>query len=122
MFGPLQESVHIPSQKIAWVNHKASSLRILIQSPGILTGTYGIPREGPFYATGKSGASGRLPFCHARKQHPDEVDYASVEEFYKKLQEIDARCGSSEFRVKMLGETAQKYAYQAIVRMRHRPR
>ena len=42
VFGPLQDSVHIPSRKISWINYTEQS-RLLAQSPETLTETYGIP-------------------------------------------------------------------------------
>ena len=117
MFKPLQDNAMIPSQKIAWISHKTQN-RLLVQTPDIITETYGIPREGPFYATDKSRAFYKLPLCHERALHSDELDYKQVEAFYNKLKEIDALCDSEAFRVKTFGErNANKFEYQPIIRV-----
>ena len=117
VFQPLQDSSFIPSQKIAWISYKNQN-RLLVQSPDIITETYGVPREGPYYATDKSRAFYKLPFCHERHLHSDELDYEQIEAFYNKLKEIDALCDSEEFRVKTFGErNAYKFEYQPIVRV-----
>ena len=110
MFGPLHESVRIPSQKISWISYTEQRSRLLAQSPEIITETYGITREGPVYATDKPSVLYKLPFCHAWKQCPDEVDYSKFEALYNKLQEIDALCGADAFRVKMPAEKNAQHA------------
>ena len=102
--GPLQESSFTPSQRSAWTSSNTTSSRLITQSPEFITETYGIPREGPFYTTGKSRAFYKMPFCHERHKHSDEIDYEQVEEFYTKLKELGQHFGSEEFKTKLLGE------------------
>ena len=77
--------------------------KLIIQTPKIITETYGIPRDGGYYTTDKSRAFYKLPFCHERKQNIDEVDYNDVEEFYKKMKELDMYFASTEFKKKIFG-------------------
>ena len=115
---PLQESTYIPGQRVSWLSYKDQN-RLLVQSPDMITETYGIPREGPFHPSDKERAFYKLPFCHERHLHSDEIDYDQIEAFHDKLKEIDALCNSDEFRVKIFGEkNAAKYEYQPIVRSR----
>ena len=115
--GPTQDSSFIPSQRIAWISSNTTNSSLLIQSPEFITETYGIPREGPFYTTDKSRAFYKMPFCHERHKHSDEIDDQQVEEFFMKLTELDQHFGSDEFKNKMFGEkNASKYEYQPIVR------
>ena len=122
VFGKLEDSSHVKSQKMAWISHGERGSKLIVQTPDFLTETYGIPREGPFYQTVKSRAFYKLPFCHERKQYPDDIDYDSVEGFYNKLQEIDKWCGSEDFRLQVFGEKfAGKYEYQPLVRHPENP-
>ncbi len=117
VFGPLLDSSYIPSQKISWITNNTNNSRLVIQSPDIITETYGIPQEGPFYATDKSRAFYKLPLCHERRRYKDELDYDVIESFYNKMKEIDDHCGTDEFKAKMFGDkNASKYEYQPIVR------
>ena len=82
-----------------------------------MTETYGIPRQGPYYQTDRSRDFFKLPFCHQRALHTDEMDCCAMEKFYHKLLEIDSYFGSEDFRVKLFGDKmAGKYEYQPIVR------
>ena len=47
VFSPLQDNVYIPSQRISWIN-KADNSKLLVQTPRLITETYGIPRDGVF--------------------------------------------------------------------------
>lgn len=117
-FGPLQDSVYIPSQKISWITNSTNNARLLIQSPEIITETYGIPQEGAFYTTDKSRAFYKLPFCHERQKYGNEIDYEQIEQFYKVLKSIDDYCGSDEFKAKIFGEkNIGKHEYQPLVRV-----
>jgi hypothetical protein len=118
LFSKLEDSPYITSQKVSFISYKQHRNKLLAQTPEFITETYGIPREGPFYNTIKSRAFYKLPFCHEKRQHVDEVNYDAIEVFYKKLQEIDAYVGSEAFRVELFGEkNAKKYEYQPLVRM-----
>jgi hypothetical protein len=115
--GNLEDSSSVSSQRIAWVNYATDSSKLNIQTPTFLTETYGIPREGPYYQTDKQRAFYKLPFCHARAQYKDDVDYLDVEKFYNKMVELDQYFGSEEMRLKLFGDKlASKYEYQPIVR------
>ena len=102
---PIKESTSTPSQRISWICNSNGRVRIPTQTPEIITETYGAPRGGHYYDTDKSRSFYKLPFCHERKQFPEEVDYAMIEAFYNKLKEIDTLCGSDEFKVKMFWKT-----------------
>ena len=116
-FGKLEDNSLVQSQKLAFISYKEPKARLVVQTPAFLTATYGIPREGPFYSTPKARAFFKLPFCHERHMHEGEVDYAQIEQFYEKLQEIDKYCDTDEFRTHMFGEKfAKKYEYQPLVR------
>ena len=93
VFSPLQDNVYIPSQHISWIN-RADSLKLLVQTPKFITETYGIPRDGVFYTTDKSRSFYKLPLCHDRRQHPEDVDYSEVTEFYAKMNELDTYVAS----------------------------
>ena len=115
--GRLEDSGAVSSQKIAWINYDINNIKLHIQTPVFVTETYGIPRQGQYYQTDKSRAFFKLPFCHQRALHTDEMDYTAMEKFYNKLLEIDSYFGSEDFRVKLLGDKmANKYEYQPIVR------
>ena len=116
VFSPLQDNVYIPSQRISWIS-KADNSKLLAQTPKFITETYGIPRDGVFYTTGKSRSFYKLPLCHGRKQHPEDVDCSEINEFYAKLKELDAYFGSDEFKRTIFGDkNINKYEYQPIVR------
>ena len=112
----LQEYAFIPSQRISWIN-KSDKSKLLIQTPKMVSEAYGIPKEGNYFTTDKSRSFYKLPFCHERKQYADEVDYNEIEEFYKKMKELDAYFASTEFKKKLFGDkNLNKYEYQPIVR------
>ena len=116
VFSPLQDIVYIPSQRISWIN-KADNSKLLVQTPTFITETYGIPRDGVFYTTDKSRSFYKLPLCHERKQHPEDVDYSEINEFYAKMKELDAYFASDEFKRTIFGDkNINKYEYQPIVR------
>ena len=115
--GRLEDSSTVSSQKIAWINYDTNQRKLHVQTPVFVTETYGIPRQGPYYQTDRSRAFFKLPFCHQRALHTDEMDYCAMEKFYNKLLEIDSYFGSEDFRVKLFGDKmAGKYEYQPIVR------
>lgn len=115
--GRLEDSSTVSSQKIAWINYDTNKRKLHIQTPVFVTETYGIPRQGQYYQTDKSRAFFKLPFCHERALHSDEMDYGAMEQFYRKLVEIDNHFGSEEFKLKLFGDKmANKYEYQPIVR------
>ena len=70
----LEDSTTVSSQKIAWINYGTSRGKLNIQTPVFVTETYGIPREGMYYLTDRSRAIFKLPFCHERARHSDEMD------------------------------------------------
>ena len=112
----LQEYAFIPSQRISWIN-KSDKSKLLIQTPKMVSEAYGIPREGNYFTTDKSRSFYKLAFSHERKQYADEVDYNEIEEFYKKMKEVDAYFASTEFKKKLFGDkNLNKYEYQPIVR------
>jgi hypothetical protein len=115
--GRLEDSSTVSSQKIAWINYETNKRKLHIQTPVFVTETYGIPRQGPYYQTDRSRSFFKLPFCHERALHSDEMDYCAMEKFYNKLVEIDGHFSSEDFKVKLFGEKmASKYEYQPIVR------
>jgi len=115
--GRLEDSGTVSSQKIAWINYETNKRKLHIQTPVFVTEAYGIPRQGPYYQTDKSRAFFKLPFCHQRALHADEMDYCAMEKFYNKLVEMDSYFGSEDFKVKLFGDKmANKYEYQPIVR------
>ena len=99
----MQDNVYIPSQRISWIN-KADNSKLRVQTPKFITETYGIPRDCVFYTTDKSRSFYKLPLCHERKQHPEDVDYREINEFYAKMKELDAYFGSDEFKRTMFGD------------------
>ena len=88
LFGKLEDSSLITSQKLAFISYKEQRNKLVVQTPEFITETYGIPREGPFYQTPKSRAFYKLPFCHERHQYAEDIDYQQVERFYRMPQEI----------------------------------
>ena len=113
----LEDSTTVSSQKIAWINYGTNRGKLNIQTPVFVTETYGIPREGVYYPTDRSRAFFKLPFCHGRARHSDEMDYFAMEKFYNKLAELDGYFGSDEFKLRLFGDKmASKYEYQPIVR------
>ena len=115
--GRLEGSGAVSSQKLAWINYEPNKRKLHAQTPIFVTETYGIPRQGPHYQTDKSRAFFKLPFCHERAPQSDEMDYGAMEQFYKKLAEIDNHFGSEEFKLKLFGDKmANKYEYQPIAR------
>ena len=115
VFTQLRDNIHIPSQRVAYIN-RANESKLIIQTPEIITETYGIPQLGLFYNTDKLRAFYKLGFCHERKKYPEEVNYAAIEAFYNKLKELDAYFGSDDFKKKMFGSKfASKHEYIPIV-------
>ena len=113
--GPLQDSSFIPSQRIAWISSNTANSRLLIQSPEFIAETYGIPREGPFYTTDKPRAFYKMPLCHERHKHSDEIDYQQIEEFFMKLKKLDHHFGSEEFKNKLLFNISSNDVIIAVV-------
>ena len=113
---PLQDNAYIPSQRISWLN-RADNSKLIVQTPKFITETYGIPRDGVFYITDKSRSFYKLPLCHERGLHSEDVDYSEVNEFYTKMKELDQYFARDEFRRKIFGdENVNKYEYQPTVR------
>ncbi len=54
-----------------------------------------------FYTADKSRAFYKMPFCHERHKHSDDIDYQQIEEFFMKLKELDQHFGSEEFKNKL---------------------
>ena len=102
--GRLEDSSTVSSQKIAWINYDANKRKLHIQTPVFVTETYGIPRQGQYYQTDKSRAFVKLPFSHEQALHSDEMDYGAMEQFYRKLLEIDNHVGPEEFKLKLFGD------------------
>ena len=88
VFSQLQDNVYIPSQRISWIN-KADNSKLRAHTPKFITKTCGIPRACVFYTNDKSRSCYKLPLCHGRKQHPEDVDYSEINEFYAKMKELD---------------------------------
>ena len=83
----------------------------------LATETYGIPQQGPYYQIDRPRAFFKLPFCHQRALHADEMHYSAMQKFYNKLLEIDSYFGPEDFKVKLFGDKmASTYEYQPIVR------
>ena len=115
-FGKLEDNLRTPSQKIAFISYERDRTPLNAITPEFITGTYGIPREGPYYQTDRSRAFFKMPFCREFKKHDGEINYAEIEACYKKLQDIDDYLVSKEFRVQLFGEKhADRYEYQPIV-------
>lgn len=116
IFGKLEDSPFVKSQKIAHIHYGNEGVSLSIQSPEILTETYGIPRVSEYYTTIQSRSFYKLPFCFERNQHCNEVNYPLIKQFHDKLLEIDKYCDSEEFKSQVFGSNAGKYEYQPIVR------
>ena len=99
VFSPLRDNVHIPSQRVAYIN-RANESKLFIQTPEIITETYGIPQLGLFYNTDKTRSFYKLPFCHDRKKYPEDVNYEAIETFYNKLKMLDVYFCFSRFQGK----------------------
>ena len=116
VFGKLEDSTHITSQRVAVISHKQPKNKLLVQTPDFITETYGIPRKGPYYPNNKTKSFNKLPVCHERHEHVGELDYAPIERFYNKLREVDMHCSSEAFRIQMFGEkNANRYECQPLV-------
>jgi hypothetical protein len=112
-FSDLAGSSRVSSQNISFITY--NGLNLMMQTPTLITETYGIPRPSDFYKDDKSRSFYKLPFCHDRKQFED-IKYHQIEAFYHKLREIDALCSSVEFRKRMFGDKFDKYRYSPLVR------
>jgi len=99
VFSPLHDNAYIPSQRISWIS-KVDKSKLVIQTPYTITETYGIAKESIFYNTDKSRAFYKMPLCHERKQHADEIDYDKISDFYNKMKELDEYFASDEFKKK----------------------
>ncbi len=114
----LQPSSYIPTMRNSWISSSRANSRLLIQTPEIITETYGIPPKGIFYATDKSRAFYKLPLCHDRHKYGSEVDYDQIKEFQDKIIMLDSYFGSGNFKGKFLGDRkALHYEYQPILRI-----
>ncbi|MFM7980014.1 MAG: hypothetical protein ACKPKO_11930, partial [Candidatus Fonsibacter sp.] len=80
-FGKLEDNLRTPSQKIAFISYERDRTPLNAIMPEFITETYGIPREGPCYQTGREHSS-RCPFCHEFKKHDGEINYAEIEACY----------------------------------------
>ena len=61
-FGQLEDDIRTPSQKIAFIYYQEDRTRLNAITPKFIAETYGIPREGPYYQTGRSRAFFKMPF------------------------------------------------------------
>jgi len=126
-FGKLEDNDRVKSQKIAYITYMLKTdkdtdtkteVQFKLQTPEIKTETYGIPREGPYYPDAKSRSFFKFPFCFDRRQYPNEVNYDAIKQLYDVFGEIDAYCGSEEFRKEIFGEkNANQYAYVPLRRI-----
>ena len=55
-FGKLEDNIRTPSQSIAFIYYQDDRTRLNAITPELITETYGIPREGPYYQTDRSRA------------------------------------------------------------------
>ena len=116
-FGKLEDNLRTPSQNIAFIYYPDDRTRLDAITPGFITETYGIPREGPYYQTDRSRTFFNMPFGHEFKKHDGEIAYAEIEACYNKFKEIDDFFCSREIRLQLFGEqNAEQYEYQPIVR------
>lgn len=118
IFLPLEESKFVKSQRVSTISYGDDKVNhpLRVQTPEMITESYGIPQTSTFYPDAKSRSFYKLPFCHDRSKYGGELDYAKVAEFYNKLAEIDKFCDTDEFRTKLFGKHADRYAYQPLVR------
>ena len=66
-FTPLKDSPYIPTQQLAFINHKITNNKIFFQTPYVITEFYGMPpKDSPFHPS-EHRASYSFPFCHERK-------------------------------------------------------
>ena len=86
---PLQGNVYIPSHRISRIN-KSDNSELTVQTPKLITETYGIPRDGVFCTTDKSRSFYKLPLCHDRSQNGQDADFHEVKESYTKMNELGA--------------------------------
>lgn len=114
-FSDLMDSDKVISQRISFIKY-ADEKKLSLQTPVLMTETYGIPRESHFYPDDKSRSFYKLPFCHDRKKYDDELDYKEIKLFHDKLVQIDKLCGSDAFRRKLFGDKLDKYQYSPLVR------
>ena len=49
--GKLDDNIRTPSQNMAFIHYQDDRTRLNAIKPEIITETYGIPREGPYYQT-----------------------------------------------------------------------
>jgi len=54
IFTELTDHSYVSIQKVAYMSYNGSNKPFSIQTPYILTETYGIPREGPYHQDAKS--------------------------------------------------------------------
>ena len=53
VFRQLHANTYIPAHRISW-NTRTDKSKLIIQTPKVLTETYGVPREGVLFTTDKS--------------------------------------------------------------------
>ena len=60
-FGKLEDNIRTPSHKIAFISYQGDRPPLNAITPEFITETCGIPREGPYYQTGRSRAFFKMP-------------------------------------------------------------
>ena len=102
-FTQLKDSPYIPTQQIAFINHKITNNKIFFQSPYVITECYGLPpKDSPFHPP-ELRAFYKFPFCHGRKKYNDDLNYDKIEAFYNKIKELDEYFGSEELKDTFFG-------------------
>ena len=78
---------------------------LFIQSPWINIFAYGIPRKDKFNQTDNSRKCLKVPLD---EKIPEVSDFVNI------LKEIDSKMTSNEFKEKFLGDSKDKFEYQAF--------
>ena len=61
--GKLYDNIRTPSHNIPFITVKYDATSLNVITPEIITETFGIPCEGPYYKTDRSRAFFKMPCC-----------------------------------------------------------
>ena len=89
---------------MSFISNKEIDSRIIFKTPHFITEMYGLPpKESQYHTTERSRAFFKLALCHDRKKYGNDVDYAQIEAFYNKLNEIDDYFSFDEVKDQLFG-------------------
>jgi len=107
-FTELEENQRSKGQRIAYPRYDAVDGPLLVQFPWFHIDCMGVPSVCEFYPDDSKRDFIKIPL---------NQDIPEVKQLTEKLQALDQRLGSAAMREKLMGDKANKYEYQPVIRV-----